>query len=74
MSSAISTAMTALRSNVAAMNVSAARIASGNTAAPDADALDALIDIAGVRQSFAANVAVVQTANDMDRSTFNLWA
>lgn len=73
MSTAISTAMNALRGSTAAMNASAARIANGTPAAPNADALDALVDIVGVGQSFAANIAVVQAASDMDRS-FTRWA
>jgi flagellar basal body rod protein FlgC len=51
------------------MNDSAARVAGQAS-----DPVDEAIEQAQIKTSFAANVFALETARDMDRSAFRLWA
>ena len=69
MNVAMSSALSGIRTNLARMNDSAARVAGQAS-----DPLDEAIEQIQIKTSFAANVFALETARDMDRSTFRLWA
>jgi len=58
-----------MRANLTRMNESAARLA-GQTADPVTE----LVDQMQIKTGFEANLTVLDTANDMVRSTIRLWA
>lgn len=67
--SASASALSGMRANLTRMNESAARLA-GQTADPVTE----LVDQMQIKTSFEANLKVLDTANDMVRSTIRLWA
>lgn len=67
--SASASALSGMRANLTRMNESAARLA-GQTADPVTE----LVDQMQIKTGFEANLTVLDTANDMVRSTIRLWA
>lgn len=69
MNVAASSAYLGIRANLARMDASAARIA-GQAADPVAESVNQL----EIKAGFDANIAVLKTANEMDRQVVRLWA
>jgi flagellar basal body rod protein FlgC len=65
----MSSALAGIRTNLARMDASASRVASQT-----ADPATELVDQLHIKASFQANVAVLATVLDMDRSAIRLWA
>lgn len=69
MNIAASSAYSGIRANLLRMDASAARIA-GQAADPVAEGINQL----EIKTGFDANIAVLKTANEMDRQVVRLWA
>lgn len=69
MNVAMSSALSGIRANLARMNDSAARVAGYK-----ADPIEEIVEQIRIKGSFEANVAALETAREMERSTVRLWA
>lgn len=69
MINAVSSAVTAMRTNMARFDVSAARVA-GQTSDPVPD----LIDQIQIKTDFQADVAVLRVADEIEQGGIRLWA